>query len=193
MRSRLPSPWRPRPWPAALSSRCPRHPCASATRTRSGRLQSGRLLERGSRRRSSRSRKRSSSPYALGFLAAGGRFERLDILLCAALYALFLAMRSTSRTSVSRAGDAAYGKPTLLLAHGKTITCAVTVPRSARGMRHARRRARRFPGGHHHRVVLRRGHPVHALEVVANIGSARGAGLQSGSARRWATVCSPAR
>jgi hypothetical protein len=25
-----------------------------------------------------------------------------------------------------RAGDAAYGKPTLLLAHGKTVTCAVT-------------------------------------------------------------------
>jgi 4-hydroxybenzoate polyprenyltransferase len=64
-------------------------------------------------------------PYALGLLAAGGRIERIDVLLCGALYALFLA-RINLKDFRDRAGDAAYGKPTLLLAHGKTVTCAVT-------------------------------------------------------------------
>jgi 4-hydroxybenzoate polyprenyltransferase len=64
-------------------------------------------------------------PYALGLLAAGGRVDRLDILLCAALYALFLA-RINLKDFRDRAGDAAYGKPTLLLAHGKRVTCVVT-------------------------------------------------------------------
>ena len=64
-------------------------------------------------------------PYALGLLAAGGRVDRLDVLLCAALYALFLA-RINLKDFRDRAGDRAYGKPTLLLAHGKTVTCAVT-------------------------------------------------------------------
>jgi 4-hydroxybenzoate polyprenyltransferase len=64
-------------------------------------------------------------PYALGLLAVGGRIDRIDVLLCGALYAIFLA-RITLKDFRDRAGDAAYGKPTLLLAHGKTITCAVT-------------------------------------------------------------------
>jgi homogentisate phytyltransferase/homogentisate geranylgeranyltransferase len=64
-------------------------------------------------------------PYALGLLAAGGRIERIDVLLCGALYALFLA-RINLKDFRDRAGDAAYGKPTLLLAYGKTVTCAVT-------------------------------------------------------------------
>ena len=64
-------------------------------------------------------------PYALGLLAAGGRIDRVDVLLCGALYALFLA-RINLKDFRDRAGDAAYGKPTLLLAHGKTVTCAVT-------------------------------------------------------------------
>ena len=64
-------------------------------------------------------------PYALGMLAAGGRVDRIDVLLCGALYALFLA-RINLKDFRDRAGDAAYGKPTLLLAHGKTVTCAVT-------------------------------------------------------------------
>ena len=63
-------------------------------------------------------------PYTLGLLAAGGRPDRLDILLCLALYLLFLA-RITLKDFRDRAGDAAYGKPTLLLVHGKTVTCAV--------------------------------------------------------------------
>jgi 4-hydroxybenzoate polyprenyltransferase len=64
-------------------------------------------------------------PYALGLLAAGGRVDRVDVLLCVALYALFLA-RINLKDFRDRAGDAAYGKPTLLLAYGKTVTCAVT-------------------------------------------------------------------
>jgi 4-hydroxybenzoate polyprenyltransferase len=64
-------------------------------------------------------------PYALGLLSAGGRIDRVDVLLCAALYSLFLA-RINLKDFRDRAGDAAYGKPTLLLAHGKTVTCAVT-------------------------------------------------------------------
>jgi 4-hydroxybenzoate polyprenyltransferase len=64
-------------------------------------------------------------PYALGLLAAGGRIDRVDLLLCGALYLFFLA-RINLKDFRDRAGDAAYGKPTLLLAHGKTVTCAVT-------------------------------------------------------------------
>ena len=64
-------------------------------------------------------------PYALGLLAAGGSVDRLDVFLCGALYALFVS-RINLKDFRDRAGDAAYGKPTLLLAHGKTVTCAVT-------------------------------------------------------------------
>ena len=64
-------------------------------------------------------------PYVLGLLAAGGRVDRLDVLLSGALYALFLA-RINLKDFRDRAGDAAYGKPTLLLAHGKKVTCVVT-------------------------------------------------------------------
>ncbi|HWL91337.1 MAG TPA: UbiA family prenyltransferase, partial [Actinomycetota bacterium] len=64
-------------------------------------------------------------PYAFGLLAAGGRIDRLDVLLCGGLYALFLG-RINLKDFRDRAGDAAYGKPTLLLAHGKDVTCAVT-------------------------------------------------------------------
>jgi 1,4-dihydroxy-2-naphthoate octaprenyltransferase len=65
------------------------------------------------------------APYALGLLAAGGRVDRVDVLLCGALYALFLA-RINLKDFRDRTGDAACGKPTLLLAYGKTVTCAVT-------------------------------------------------------------------
>jgi 4-hydroxybenzoate polyprenyltransferase len=64
-------------------------------------------------------------PYTLGLLAAGGRIDHVDVLLCGAIYSLFLA-RINLKDFRDRAGDAAYGKPTLLLAHGKTVTCAVT-------------------------------------------------------------------
>ena len=62
-------------------------------------------------------------PSALGLLAAGGRVDRLAVLLCGARYALFLA-RINLKDFRDRTGDAAFGKPTLLLAHGKTATCA---------------------------------------------------------------------
>jgi 4-hydroxybenzoate polyprenyltransferase len=64
-------------------------------------------------------------PYALGLLAVGGRIDRIDVLLCGSLYAIFLA-RINLKDFRDRPGDAAYGKPTLLLAHGKTVTCAAT-------------------------------------------------------------------
>jgi 4-hydroxybenzoate polyprenyltransferase len=64
-------------------------------------------------------------PYALGLLAVGGRIDRGDVVVCAALYALFVA-RITLKDFRDRPGDAAYGKPTLLLRHGKDVTCAVS-------------------------------------------------------------------
>ncbi|HYY07990.1 MAG TPA: UbiA family prenyltransferase, partial [Actinomycetota bacterium] len=64
-------------------------------------------------------------PYSLGLLAANGNVDRSDVLLCTSLYALFLA-RINLKDFRDRAGDAAYGKPTLLLARGKTVTCAVS-------------------------------------------------------------------
>jgi 4-hydroxybenzoate polyprenyltransferase len=71
-------------------------------------------------------------PYALGLLAAGGRIDRLDVLTCGALYALFLA-RINLKDLRDRAGDAAYGEPTLLLAHGKTVNARSLASRSSRG------------------------------------------------------------
>jgi 4-hydroxybenzoate polyprenyltransferase len=64
-------------------------------------------------------------PYLLGLFAAGGSVDRSDAILCAALYALVVA-RINLKDFRDRAGDAAYGKPTLLLRHGKTVTCVVT-------------------------------------------------------------------
>jgi 4-hydroxybenzoate polyprenyltransferase len=64
-------------------------------------------------------------PYSLGLLAAGGRVDRTDVVLCAALYALFVA-RINLKDFRDRPGDAAFGKPTLLLRHGKEVTCAVS-------------------------------------------------------------------
>jgi 1,4-dihydroxy-2-naphthoate polyprenyltransferase len=65
-------------------------------------------------------------PYGLGVLAAGGRIDATDGLLAAALYMLFVA-RINLKDFRDREGDAAFGKPTLLLAHGKTATCAVSL------------------------------------------------------------------
>jgi 4-hydroxybenzoate polyprenyltransferase len=65
-------------------------------------------------------------PYGLGMLARGGRIDTTDGLLAAALYMLFVA-RINLKDFRDREGDAAFGKPTLLLAHGKTATCAVSL------------------------------------------------------------------
>lgn len=64
-------------------------------------------------------------PYLFGVFASGGRVDPADAGLCTALYALFVA-RINLKDFRDRAGDAAYGKPTLLLAHGKAVTCRVT-------------------------------------------------------------------
>lgn len=65
-------------------------------------------------------------PYALGVAAAGEELAWQDAGLCAALYLLFLA-RINLKDFRDRAGDAAYGKPTLLLRYGKTATCVVSL------------------------------------------------------------------
>jgi 4-hydroxybenzoate polyprenyltransferase len=65
-------------------------------------------------------------PYGLGMLAAGGRIDTTDGLFAAALYMLFVA-RINLKDFRDREGDAAFGKPTLLLAHGKTATCGVSL------------------------------------------------------------------
>jgi 4-hydroxybenzoate polyprenyltransferase len=65
-------------------------------------------------------------PYGLGMLAAGGRIDTTDGQLAAALYMLFVA-RINLKDFRDRDGDAAFGKPTLLLAYGKTTTCAVSL------------------------------------------------------------------
>ena len=65
-------------------------------------------------------------PYGLGMFAAGGGIDTTDGLLAAALYMLFVA-RINLKDFRDREGDAAFGKPTLLLAHGKTATCAVSL------------------------------------------------------------------
>lgn len=65
-------------------------------------------------------------PYRLGLEAAGGGgFRREDAPFVAALLALFLA-RILLKDFRDRDGDARYGKPTLLLRSGKTVTCAAS-------------------------------------------------------------------
>jgi 4-hydroxybenzoate polyprenyltransferase len=63
-------------------------------------------------------------PFALG----GGA----DLVLAAALYALFAA-RIVLKDFRDRAGDARFGRPTLLLRFGKTATCAVSAAALAAG------------------------------------------------------------
>jgi 4-hydroxybenzoate polyprenyltransferase len=58
-------------------------------------------------------------PYELGILASGGRD---DLAFAAALFALFVA-RINLKDFRDRAGDALYGRPTLLLRFGKEVTC----------------------------------------------------------------------
>jgi len=65
-------------------------------------------------------------PFGLGAFAAGRALQGGDATLAAALFALFLA-RITLKDFRDREGDALYGKPTLLLRHGKDATCAVSL------------------------------------------------------------------
>lgn len=68
-------------------------------------------------------------PFLLGTIAAGGR---PDVLLCAGFMLLF-GSRITLKDFRDRDGDAAYGKPTLLLRYGKQATCLVSAVTLAAG------------------------------------------------------------
>jgi 4-hydroxybenzoate polyprenyltransferase len=71
-------------------------------------------------------------PYGLGLAAAGVSPTAGDALLCAALFFLFVS-RIVLKDFRDRRGDAAYGKPTLLLRFGKTATCAISLAALALG------------------------------------------------------------
>jgi 4-hydroxybenzoate polyprenyltransferase len=65
-------------------------------------------------------------PYGLGVSAAAGAATGSDAVFCAALMLLFLA-RINLKDFRDRRGDALYGRPTLLLRFGKTVTCTVSL------------------------------------------------------------------
>ncbi len=65
-------------------------------------------------------------PYALGLSVAGAVPDRWDVVFCAGLFCLFVA-RINLKDFRDRDGDAAFGKPTLLLRFGKRTTCAVSL------------------------------------------------------------------
>jgi 4-hydroxybenzoate polyprenyltransferase len=65
-------------------------------------------------------------PYGFGLVIASATPGARDVLFAGGLYALFIA-RITLKDFRDRAGDAAYGKPTLLLRFGKGATCAVSL------------------------------------------------------------------
>jgi 4-hydroxybenzoate polyprenyltransferase len=66
------------------------------------------------------------APYSLGIVAAGGSLRGAVSLLTCALFLLFAA-RIMLKDFRDREGDARYGKPTLLLRYGKTVTCALSL------------------------------------------------------------------
>ena len=65
-------------------------------------------------------------PYGLGLAAVGVSPSAVDAVFCASLMLLFLA-RINLKDFRDRRGDAMYGRPTLLLRFGKTVTCAVSL------------------------------------------------------------------
>ena len=65
-------------------------------------------------------------PYGLGIVAAQGDLTHLASQLTGGLFLLFAA-RIVLKDFRDRAGDAQFGKPTLLLRFGKTATCAVSL------------------------------------------------------------------
>lgn len=71
-------------------------------------------------------------PYALGVSIAGKGWDGRDIPLVAGLFVLFVA-RIVLKDFRDRLGDAAFGKPTLLLRLGKRATCLVSVIGAALG------------------------------------------------------------
>jgi 4-hydroxybenzoate polyprenyltransferase len=71
-------------------------------------------------------------PYALGLMAAGVSPVAGDVIFCAGLVSLFVS-RIVLKDFRDRRGDAAYGKPTILLRFGKTATCATSLAALALG------------------------------------------------------------
>jgi 4-hydroxybenzoate polyprenyltransferase len=71
-------------------------------------------------------------PYGLGLTAAGVSPSSGDALFCAGLSSLFVS-RIVLKDFRDRRGDAAYGKPTMLLRFGKTATCATSLVALALG------------------------------------------------------------
>jgi 4-hydroxybenzoate polyprenyltransferase len=65
-------------------------------------------------------------PYGLGIVAARGSLHHAWSSVTCALFLLFAA-RIVLKDFRDRAGDALYGKPTLLLRYGKTATCALSL------------------------------------------------------------------
>jgi chlorophyll synthase len=64
-------------------------------------------------------------PYWAGVVAVGGSLRIFDLPLMGALYLLF-AGRIILKDFRDREGDAAYGKPTILLEYGKQATCLMS-------------------------------------------------------------------
>jgi 4-hydroxybenzoate polyprenyltransferase len=71
-------------------------------------------------------------PYALGVVITGSSWDRRDVPLVAGLFVLFVA-RIVLKDFRDRLGDAAFGKPTMLLRMGKPVTCAISVAGAALG------------------------------------------------------------
>jgi geranylgeranylglycerol-phosphate geranylgeranyltransferase len=64
-------------------------------------------------------------PYTVGVVVARAHLTPRDALFAGSLFLLFVA-RITLKDFRDRAGDARYGKPTLLLRFGKDVTCLVS-------------------------------------------------------------------
>ncbi len=72
-------------------------------------------------------------PYTLGVVVAHGSLGRADTPLVAGLCVLFFA-RIILKDIRDRLGDAAHGKPTMLLRLGKNATCAVSIAAATVGV-----------------------------------------------------------
>ena len=66
------------------------------------------------------------APFSLGTVAAGDSVARIVSPFTAGLFCLFVA-RIVLKDFRDREGDALYGKPTILLRFGKTVTCALSL------------------------------------------------------------------
>jgi 1,4-dihydroxy-2-naphthoate octaprenyltransferase/chlorophyll synthase len=72
-------------------------------------------------------------PYAVGVVAVGGRLGVRDAVFLPALVLLFLS-RSLLKDLRDRWGDAAHGKRTLVLVHGKGTVCRLSIACLAAGL-----------------------------------------------------------